>query len=249
MKEHASTLFVAVGLVAMLGVAAAQGRASEPVALEDAVMRVEVNSTDQDAGFQVFLDGEGWKKVSVRGPDRRPILNVRVGGGVKWIGGGTELFLETAEPEYEDLGELQDLLDFLPEGDYEFFGRTVEENLKLVGTAELTHVVPAGPVITAPSSASDDECAEGVPANAAIVSWEPVTTDIFGSSDIEIVGYQVIVEDEESGRSFQVDLPADATQVTVSPEVLEPDTEYKFEILAIEESDNQTITESCFITQ
>ena len=39
-----------------------------------------------------------------------------------------------------------------------------------------------------------------------------------------------------------------STSVSVPPEFLEPDAEFKFEILAIEESGNQTITESTFFT-
>jgi hypothetical protein len=36
--------------------------------------------------------------------------------------------------------------------------------------------------------------------------------------------------------------------VTVPNELLEPGTEYTFEVLAIEEGGNQTITEGCFVT-
>jgi hypothetical protein len=36
--------------------------------------------------------------------------------------------------------------------------------------------------------------------------------------------------------------------VTVPAELLEPGTEYGFEVLAIEEGGNQTITESCLVT-
>ena len=45
-----------------------------------------------------------------------------------------------------------------------------------------------------------------------------------------------------------IDLPASATSVSVPPEFLEPDTEYKFEILVLEVSGNKTITESFFMT-
>jgi len=48
--------------------------------------------------------------------------------------------------------------------------------------------------------------------------------------------------------SFQVTLPATARSVTVSPEFVEslPAGENKFEVLAIEASGNQTITEGTF---
>ncbi len=261
MKRHMLLLPVfLVAVVALILVAAAPGLLAhgnkENVELEDATIIVEVNSTDGDAGFQIFLDGEGWRRVSIYDPNWRQIFKVKTTGGVREIGGGTELFLETAEPEYEDLDELQELLDLLPPGTYKFFGRTVEGDW-LWGEAVLTHVIPAGPEITAPVpngeaavlEEEEDACAEDVAIDEAEISWDPVTTTIFGLTDIVIVGYQVIVENEDSGNKFNITLPAETTSVTVPEEFLEPGMEYKFEILAIEESGNQTITESCFETE
>jgi hypothetical protein len=78
------------------------------------------------------------------------------------------------------------------------------------------------------------------------ISWLPVTTSIFGEA-LEIVRYEVIVENDD--LNFDVKFPASSgTQITVSPEVLEPGTSYNFEVLAVEEGGNQTITEGCFTT-
>jgi hypothetical protein len=242
---------IAFGLVAALPDAshARNVRVAEaPTPFADATIIIEVNSTDQDAGFQIFLDGEGWKEIEVFDPRGRSVLEAEVDGGAKKIGGGTELFLETNEPEYEDLDELQELIELLPEGTYQFVGRTAEGNKKLTGEAELTHVVPAGPVILEPVPDPGEECAEEVDVDDAVIDWDPVTTTIFGSMEIEIVGYRVIVDHEDSGRSFEVELPADVTEVTVPSEFLEEESDYSFEILAIEASGNQTITESCFAT-
>ena len=266
-KSHMLLLpFFLVAMIALIFTVptASAGHGHEKVELDDATIIVEVNATDGDAGFQIFLDGEGWRRVSIYDPNWRQIFKVKTRGGIREIGGGTELFLETAEPEYEDLDELQGLLDLLSPGTYKFFGRTVDGKW-LWGEAELTHVIPAGPAITAPVSNGDaatledeeDECAEVEADEAVIISWNPVTTDIFGSGDIEIVAYQVIVEDEEAGEEFSVTVLAQEDeagnpvpqQVTVPEQLVKPDTEYKFEILAIEESGNQTITESCFETE
>jgi hypothetical protein len=44
-------------------------------------------------------------------------------------------------------------------------------------------------------------------------------------------------------------MPADTgTSLTVPVEVLQPGTEYEFEVLAIAENGNQTISENCFVT-
>ena len=235
------------GAAARVSWAKAAKDAPQVIELSAAKIIIETNSTAGDSGFQIFLDGEGWKNVWVFDADWREIFTVRAEGGVRGIGGGTELFLETVEPEYDDLDGMQHLLDLLPEGEYTFIGKTLDGDW-LVGTAELTHDVPAGPEVITPVPEPGEECAADVPVDQAVISWNPVTTSITGAPGIETVGYQVQVVAEDPLRLFSVDVPADVTMVTVSPEFLAPGTEYGFEVLTIEESGNQTITESCFET-
>lgn len=220
------------------------------IELSDASIIIEVNSTDGDAGFQVFLDGDGWRNASVYDSDGRRILRVTATGGVRNIGGGTELFMESSEPPYDDLDGMQDLIELLPEGEYFFVARTTDNNWA-TGTAELTHDIPAGPEIVDPMAPeNEDECSGGVFVDSAVIEWEPVATDIWGDGGIEIEAYQVIVEAEEGpDRKFTVTVPADITMVGIPREVLVEGTEFKFEVLAIEESGNQTITEGCFETE
>jgi len=222
----------------------------EVVELGDASIIIEVNATDGDAGFQVFLDGDGWRNARVYDSDGRKVLHIHVAGGVRNIGGGTELFMESSEPEYEDLDGMQELIDLLPEGEYYFLARTTDDNWA-TGTAELTHDVPAEPEIVYPEPPeNEDECSTGVFVDSAYIEWDAVETDIYGSDDISVVAYQVIVEAEEGPeRKFTTTVPADVTMMTLPQEFLAEGTEFKFEILAIEESGNQTITESCFETE
>ena len=58
-----------------------------------------------------------------------------------------------------------------------------------------------------------------------------------------MTGYQVIV------GSFQVTVPASVTRVTVPQEYYQslPSGTHAFEVLAIDESGNQTITEGFFV--
>lgn len=221
-------------------------RTKAVVELPEASIIIEVNETDGDAGFQVFLDGEGWRHARVFDPQGRQIFQVHVSGGIRDIGGGTELFMETEEPEYEDLDELQELIELLDEGEYTFMAK-LEGGETAIGTADLTHVVPAGPELVTPVPA-EEECATDVLFDMAVIEWYPVTTQITGDPGIVIEAYQVIVENEDTELEFIAEVPADVTMVTVPPEFLEPGTEYAFEVLAIEESGNQTITESCFET-
>lgn len=251
-------LLVAMAIL-VLGAGCGSGSGSEAqaqavVELDDAVIRVETNATDEDAGFQIFLDGEGWENVSITDPNGTQIFDSTASGGIFQIGGGTELFLETAEPEFVDFANLQELLDLLPEGEYTFSGTTAEGD-DLTGTAELTYVLPCEPEVVSPAEF------EILDATAPIlVSWDPVDQVIdpvltvadnvvcVASADLVIEGYQVIVEEEESGIEFNIILSDTATEVTVPEEMFEEDTLYKFEVLAIEESGNQTITESFFCT-
>jgi hypothetical protein len=66
---------------------------------------------------------------------------------------------------------------------------------------------------------------------------------------IDIVGYRVIVTRENPLRVFSADLPASARRMPVPSEFLQPGTEYKLEVQAIEASGNQTLTEITFSVQ
>lgn len=216
----------------------------------DTKIIIEFNSTGEDAGIQVFLDGEPWENVKIFSPDGQ-IFEVQGSGNLKELG-LTELFFESNEPSLDEL-PLDEFLAMFPEGDYQFEGLTVEGD-NLVGTATLTHDIPCGPEILSPA-----EGAVVNPNNTTVIEWEEVTNKLGpdgecdDSSEIEIFGYQVIVEREDPLRVFSVDLPASAREVTVPSEFLEPDTEYDFEVLAIEERGidepgNQTISEGFFCT-
>lgn len=223
-----------LGLVP-LGICAASAKGG-PIPFAEARMIIEVNATDGDAGLQVFLDGEPWRSVQIHAPDGRQILDIQATGDLKNFG-LTELFSESSEPPFAEfpLGEFKALF---PEGEYRLVGTTVDR-ATLEGTATLTHDIPEGPVIIQPEEDGT------VPSKRAVVSWEPASQP----EGVEIAGYQVIVTREEPLRVFSVDLPADATKVSIPVGFLEPDVEYKVEVLAIEENGNQTLTEISFLTE
>ena len=68
-------------------------------------------------------------------------------------------------------------------------------------------------------------------------------------ADILHEGDDEHVEDEEAGKEFNITLADDDQEVTVPNEFTKPSQVYKFEVLAIEESGNQTIAESFFCTE
>ena len=142
------------------------------------------------------------------------------------------------------------------EGEYEFEGTTVDCT-KLEGEAVLTHILPALPIIIAPVLDTDDPPV--VDPNNLVVEWESVTTRFIGEGPVEIIEYQVIINQEDPAREMPLidggtrrgllNVPASVTSLKVPPELLEPSAEYEIEILAIERSGNSTISVVSFVTE
>lgn len=206
-----------------------------PEPFKEATLIVETNATDGDAGLQVFLDHEPWESVAIDRPDGKKILDVKTRGVLSDYG-LTELFSESSEPPFEEL-PFEEFQKLFPEGDYRFAGCTIDGQA-MRSTVSLTHDIPAGPGILSPEEDST------VSAGEVVVQWEPVTEP----AGIEIVSYQVLVvnEEEEPVKVLSADLPATATQLSVPSEFVEPGVEYKVEVVAIEVSGNQTLTEITF---
>ncbi|MCI4567068.1 fibronectin type III domain-containing protein [Lysobacter sp. CFH 32150] len=208
----------------------------KPIQFSKARILIELNDTAQDAGIQMLIDGEGWEALEVIGPNGRgTMLEIEASSSVGLIG-VTELFFESAEPSLQDL-PLEDLLVLFPAGKYLIEGRTVEGQ-RMVGTTVLSHDIPAGPHVVTPTAGGITDH------NNTVIDWDPVADPPGG----KIGGYQVIVELPEPLRIFSVDLPATVTAVKVPAQFLQPGTDYKFEVLAVTKSHNQTITESTFST-
>jgi hypothetical protein len=240
--------------LAMAGVNATannvQNRSSDTaIPLTEAKLNIEHNAKDEDTGFQGFLDSEGWNRITVTGPDGK-VLDFRGEGELGQLG-LTELFFESVEPANADV-PIPEVLETLPEGDYTFEGSAIEAGErqgKTIGTALLTHDIPEGPGLLSPvedAVVPEDE--------DLLVSWSPVDKTIDGS-DINIISYQLIIEKDEEPDPHMIGtmglsmyLPPDVTQMTISEEFLEPGTDYSWEVLAIEESGNQSINSSQFST-
>jgi hypothetical protein len=192
---------------------------------------IEYNQSGNDLGFHVSLDGEDWKQLRIVNPNGRSIFEVEGERGYQELG-MTELFFEGAEPNLDEF-PLEELLELFPEGEYRFLGRTVDREV-IDGTGMLSHAVPNGP----------DNVTAALNGDSLVISWDAVNTvpDGFPDRPISIVEYQLIVD------LFEVKVPASVTSVTVSPEFVAslPSGEVLFEVLAIDVSGNQTITEGSF---
>jgi hypothetical protein len=217
--------------------------------LKEAKLNIEHNATDLDTGFQGAIDSEGWQQLDVRGPDG-VILTLKGRGALADLG-LTELFFESVEPANADLA-IEEMLAKLPAGDYTIAGPGQENGESLgqtSGVAWLTHNIPAGPALIAPLEGAT------VPATGLVARWGAVTATISGGP-VNIIAYQLIIEKDEPPHPHMIGkmglsmyLPATVTSMLIPDGFLQPGTAYKWEVLAIEESGNQTLSSGAFQTQ
>jgi hypothetical protein len=202
------------------------------VALEVAKIYWEYNSSANDLGVQVSLDGEEWKQLRIRNPANKTIFEVAGKGSLAGIG-LSELFFEGAEPTLDEV-PLRDMLDGFPEGVYAFDGKTVDGE-EIEGESFFSHVIPAGPVVAVTTGAND----------LVRVRWDPVTTTPpgFPSGTIQIAAYQVLVDE-----TFDATVPSTTFSLTLPPEFVASlaGGDHHVEVLAIDRDHNQTITEASF---
>jgi hypothetical protein len=246
------TIFSALATLVLCSLAL-NSLAKDTIELDEARFIFEVNYTDGDIGVQLILDSDPFDSIKGFTPDGQLFFDMQGKNSLKDLG-INENFFESNEPLFR--GEeaeitIEEILDMFPEGDYELKGMTVE-GMKLEGTATLSHVLPCGPVITSPVGNPDPD--------GTVIAWGSVTTaidpetgDCVSSDDIDIIAYEVIVENDDTiQKVFDVLLPGTSNSITVSPEFLEFDTEYDLEVIAIQSNDgeygNQTITETDFTT-
>ena len=146
------------------------------------------------------------------------------------------------------------MLTKLPAGNYTIEGSGMENGEstgKTKGIAWLTHNIPAGPVLEAPAEGSK------VPTDTdLLMKWKPVTKTIDGKP-VKIISYQLIVEKIQDPHphmigkvsSLSMYLPPSVHSMRVPKEFLESGVDYDWEVLAIEESGNQTLSSGKFSTK
>jgi hypothetical protein len=176
--SFAALLSSAVAYAGFGGVGDPPARATDgsgaAIRLKDAKLNIEHNATDEDTGFQGFIDSEGWRRLDVRGP-RGQVLRFEGRGALARLG-LTELFFETVEPENADV-PVERMLAKLPEGNYTIAGPAQEAGKspgRTSGTAWLTHDIPAGPRLVSPAEGAT------VPVRDVVARWRPVSSTITG---------------------------------------------------------------------
>ncbi len=249
-STHRRRALAAIAAAPLLAAATSPAEATESedhdrnapvVALKDARLKIEFNSTDRDVGVQLFIDADPWKSMDVYDPWGRLVLRATARGSVAKQG-GTELFLESGEPSLDDV-PLNVFLARFPPGNYRIVGQGTKGE-RLVGVARFTHNIPAGPVLLFPA---EDAV---VDPNHLVVAWQPVGP----ANASPIIGYQVLVVKPNTGLRglpkiiLDVMMPPSASSMAVPPGFLLRDSAYEWEVLAIESGGNQTLSVGHFKT-
>ncbi len=226
------------------------GRTTE---IATAKLIIEYNATDDDLGVHGAFDDHGWSSLCVLDPNGRAVLEVGPQGELHDLT-MAGIFFESREPPSSEFS-FADLAAAFPEGEYEVMGQSFDGTV-LVGSATFTHDVPAPPTITAPALAEEPRGTKRNPVSVddLVIQWDHVTTTVAGEP-VDITGYEVIitkeVEDDPNGFSrptYDVHVPASVNSLTVPVEFLEAATVYELEVLALEQSGNQTISVGFFKT-
>jgi len=236
MRSHARKLpIVLAGAIALaLGGIVAECQAADSAPLKIRKIYWEYNSSANDLGVHVSLDGEDWKRLKIVNPKNKAIFDVEGKQAYRNLG-MTELFFEGAEPNLGDF-PLGELLALFPEGDYEFVGKYVD-GTEVEDSVKFSHAIPDGPIVSATVGPND----------SVVISWTAVTSVPAGfpQKPLSIVSYQVVIGSD----ALLVTVPANTLSLTVPPEFVAslPSGEQPYEVLAIDASGNQTLREGTFV--
>ena len=215
---------------------------------DEAEIFFELNHTDGDLGIHASIDGEPWTDLEIEGPGDSALLNM-VSRGRLARQGMTQLFFESAEPDFEELRP-SDFFSRFPEGRYHIDARA-QEGGRIQGSAMLSHVLAAPPAnIRLNNVAAARSCDDPLPmvVPPVLIDWDPVTQshpDLGKKGPVNVSLYQLFVERE--GVKFSLDLPAPVTQFEVPRGVTDLGKDFKFEIIARTATGNNTAIESCFL--
>ncbi len=237
---------IAPVLLASVANAACDQSAETSKAINHANLFIEDNAGDGDIGVHGYFDDHGWTELCVFDPAGDLILHVEPTGRMGDLG-IAGVFFESTEPEYAEWDYAALKADW-PEGEYSLRAMGTD-GVMLNGAAWFTTILPSIPEIVTPATVPEPEDLPLpiVPVADLKVEWKLVTTSQDGRP-INIRAYQVWVNkenhDDDHGFSrpnFDIHLSADATSIVVPAAFFDPASIYEIEVVAIEESGNQTI--------
>ena len=210
-----------------------------------ASLYIEDNTGDEDIGVHGYFDDHGWTELCVFNPAGEVVLRVLPSAQMGKLG-MSEVFFESQEPGYTEW-DFTDLKAAWPEGNYSVRAQSSDGEI-LHGAALFSHDLPMRPVITAPALVPEPEDNPPVVELGDVtVTWEPVTMTVDGKPAV-IRAYQLWVNKDNhedphgfSRPKFDVHLSPDTTSFVVPAAFFDAGSLYELEVVAIEQSGNQTI--------
>ncbi len=224
--------------------------AARALELTETELFFELNDTDGDLGIHGSIDGGPYTRLEIEDPRGRTIFTLLAQGRLAKQG-LTQLFFESAEPNFEELDPEAFFLRF-PEGEYAI--EASRNGQEFEATVELSHVLAAPPSNVEINGQEAAEDCDAVPlpsvSEPVVIDWDPVTEshpDVGdpGDGSVEIDRYQFFVE--QGDVKFAVDLPPTVTEFEVPTEITQAGGTFKFEIIARTSDLNNTAIENCFI--
>jgi len=195
------------------------------VYLKEETMVLEYSATLGEAVALLEAESEETiNRVEIRNPLGAAVLELRAPEGKNL--GLSGFKVETGESSVELL------LETYPPGMYRFRARTADGQF-LLGSAVLSHELPAAPEVLYPTDGAVD-----VPTTDLTVSWVV---------DPQATGYRLVVEQGETD-GLVVDLPAGKGSFQVPDGILAPSTRSHVEVGAIGPNGNCTLVEVAFRT-
>lgn len=233
---------LATAAIVGLGVVGAEGKdgataAQAPARFVDVDVFAEVNRTDGDAALQLRLSAEdNWRRVALRDPKGRTVLSLAGSGSLRRQG-LIALDIESGERTFDELS-LSKFKARFPRGRYTFRGSTLGGR-RIVGSARLSHSIPAGGRITAPAANST------IDPTGLVVRWNAGTLRGGG----RVAAYEVVLAADESDRELTMILGPGARSAEIPDSFLERGQGYFVEVIAVGENGNKSIREIAFKTR
>ncbi len=204
------------------------GNDSFPRAELDLEMFYQFSATDDDAEVTIGIESPDHPigTLVIIAPNGRIVATARSRDSL----GLAEVELESAEPSVEEVQAAY------PEGTYRFLGRSVD-GTRLFGRATITH-----DVVGAPDFFNFSPCDEEVDARSSVtIAWNSV--------DGAAGGYEIIIEQDDTGANLRVTQSAERTSFVIPEGFLESGLEYEIEMKAVTADGSKTSASCEFSTE
>jgi hypothetical protein len=226
MKMFAHAAVLSAFLLVFSGSARGAETAAVPFPVASVYMEQNVTDGDMEVVFEVKGGQDGLAELSVAAPDGRPVVAFRAPDASTL--GIRQFRFESPEPS-----DVKALQAAYPEGVYTFSGKTAAGGT-LVGTATLSHRLPAATTFVTPAPA-----AAQVAVQECGIAWSAVEG---------VAAYAISIKQKELNVKMTALLPGSSTSFAVPQGFLVPGRQYHLAIGTVTREGNISYVETTFTT-